>query len=140
MESLCCHCDVQQALQDPGAQVPERRWHMAFPHTVPQELWVGGKCVQNILEDAAGRSKQRVTFDDLDLFFQVHSDKPGLWVAAAQWEFETLGNEDNGRQVFLSLFLRFQQYAFQILLRGLRFLPTSWTLHRLPANIATLQL
>jgi len=46
---------------------------------------------------------------------QVHSDKPGLWVAAAQWEFETLGNEDNGRQ---------------ILLRGLRFLPTSWTLHR----------
>jgi len=46
---------------------------------------------------------------------QVHSDKPGLWVAAAQWEFEALGNEDNGRQ---------------ILLRGLRFLPTSWTLHR----------
>jgi len=46
---------------------------------------------------------------------QVHSSKPGLWVAAAQWEFETLGNEDNGRQ---------------ILLRGLRFLPTSWTLHR----------
>ena len=30
---------------------------------------------------------------------QVHSNKPGLWVAAAQWEFETLGNEDNGRQV-----------------------------------------
>lgn len=46
---------------------------------------------------------------------QVHSSKPGLWVAAAQWEFETLGNADNGRA---------------LLLRGLRFLPKSWTLRR----------
>jgi len=46
---------------------------------------------------------------------QVHNDKPGLWVAAAKWEFEQVGNPDNGRQ---------------IMLRGLRFLPTSWVLHR----------
>jgi len=46
---------------------------------------------------------------------QVHSDKPRLWVAAAKWEFEEIGNPDNGRQ---------------IMLRGLRFLPTSWVLHR----------
>eukprot|EP00092_Neocalanus_flemingeri_P021500 GFUD01023314.1.p1 GENE.GFUD01023314.1~~GFUD01023314.1.p1 ORF type:complete len:567 (+),score=246.89 GFUD01023314.1:58-1758(+) len=46
---------------------------------------------------------------------QVHSDKPRLWVAAAKWEFEHVGNPDNGRQ---------------IMLRGLRFLPTSWVLHR----------
>ena len=71
----------------------------------------------------------------------MHSDKPGLWVAAAQWEFETLGNEDNGRQVdlltfFTPLYIFDFQFAkpinfSQILLRGLRFLPTSWTLHRL---------
>jgi len=46
---------------------------------------------------------------------QVHSDKPRLWVAAAKWEFEHVGNPDNGRQ---------------IMLRGLRFLPSSWVLHR----------
>lgn len=46
---------------------------------------------------------------------QVHNDKPGLWVAAAKWEFEEIGNPDNGRQ---------------IMLRGLRFLPSSWVLHR----------
>jgi len=46
---------------------------------------------------------------------QVHSDKPGLWVSAAKWEFEKVNNPDNGRQ---------------IMLRGLRFLPKSWTLHR----------
>eukprot|EP00090_Calanus_glacialis_P009595 TRINITY_DN17984_c0_g1_i1.p1 TRINITY_DN17984_c0_g1~~TRINITY_DN17984_c0_g1_i1.p1 ORF type:complete len:572 (-),score=233.17 TRINITY_DN17984_c0_g1_i1:52-1767(-) len=46
---------------------------------------------------------------------QVHNDKPRLWVAAAKWEFEHVGNPDNGRQ---------------IMLRGLRFLPTSWVLHR----------
>jgi len=46
---------------------------------------------------------------------QVHSDKPRLWVAAAKWEFEENNNPDNGRQ---------------IMLRGLRFLPTSWILHR----------
>ena len=46
---------------------------------------------------------------------QVHSDKPRLWVAAAKWEFEENNNPDNGRQ---------------IMLRGLRFLPTSWVLHR----------
>jgi len=46
---------------------------------------------------------------------QVHSDKPRLWVAAAKWEFEHVCNPDNGRQ---------------IMLRGIRFLPTSWVLHR----------
>jgi len=45
---------------------------------------------------------------------QVHSEKPNLWIAAAKWEFEEVGNADNGRQ---------------ILLRGLRFLPKSWLLH-----------
>jgi len=46
---------------------------------------------------------------------QVHSSKPGLWVAAAKWEFNNLGNADNGRK---------------IMLRGLRFLPKSWAMHR----------
>ena len=46
---------------------------------------------------------------------QVHSDKPGLWVEAASWEFETCGNAENARK---------------ILLRGLRFLPGSWILQR----------
>ena len=32
---------------------------------------------------------------------------------------------------YSTLFLHFQQFDLQILLRGLRFLPTSWTLHRL---------
>jgi len=45
---------------------------------------------------------------------QVHSDKPALWVAAAKYEFEEMNNPDNGRQ---------------IMLRGLRFLPSSQPLH-----------
>ena len=44
---------------------------------------------------------------------QVHNDKPGLWVEAASWEFETVGSAENARK---------------ILLRGLRFLPKSWIL------------
>ena len=46
---------------------------------------------------------------------QVHSDKPGLWVEAAGWEFEEVGSAENARK---------------ILLRGLRFLPKSWVLQR----------
>lgn len=46
---------------------------------------------------------------------QVHSDKPGLWVEAASWEFENCGSAENARK---------------ILLRGLRFLPGSWILQR----------
>jgi len=46
---------------------------------------------------------------------QVHSDKPGLWIEAARWEFEDLGSAENGRKVML---------------RGLRFLPKSWILQR----------
>jgi len=46
---------------------------------------------------------------------QVHNDKPGLWIEAAKWEFEREGSAENARK---------------ILLRGLRFLPKSWPLHR----------
>lgn len=46
---------------------------------------------------------------------QVHNDKPGLWVESARWEFEDVGSAENARK---------------ILLRGLRFLPKSWILHR----------
>ena len=46
---------------------------------------------------------------------QVHNDKPSLWIEAAKWEFENEGSSENARK---------------ILLRGLRFLPKSWVLHR----------
>jgi len=46
---------------------------------------------------------------------QVHNDKPKLWVASAKWEMEEAGSPDNARQ---------------IMLRGLRFHPTSRLLHR----------
>jgi len=46
---------------------------------------------------------------------QVHNDKPNLWVASAKWEMEEAGSPDNARQ---------------IMLRGLRFHPTSRLLHR----------
>ena len=74
---------------------------------------MGGQRVQDIPQNAPGNTSLcQCPFTSV---VQVHSDKPGLWVAAAQWEFQQLANADNGRQ---------------ILLRGLRFLPKSWTMHR----------
>ena len=32
---------------------------------------------------------------------QVHSDKPGLWIEAAKWEFEREGSAENARKIML---------------------------------------
>ena len=44
----------QQAVQDPRAQVPERRQRLALSHPLPQELWMGGQRFQDISENVAG--------------------------------------------------------------------------------------
>ena len=33
--------------------------------------------------------------------FQVHNDKPSLWIEAAKWEFENEGSAENARKILL---------------------------------------